>query len=277
MNGSIRSLVDARYNVQKLRIAFENREGAIERGTSRPFRKKGDKEYLAVKYAKIFDDLEDELTKDLISEAELEPIIEQLSQLSGINYITAAQLCSMIDITKCPTISSLWRYAGYGCNKDGEIDRLRKGERACFNKRLKCLLHVIATNFLRCRSGSPFKAIYDNAKKKYLVKLESGEWEKKGGWKMHAHMAALRKVKKIFLATLWTRWRMIEDLPTRSPYIEEYMGHTKIYKPEDFGWPVAIKVKDVKVKRKTSAKIMKTKKGTKKDIKKCAVKKTKVN
>jgi hypothetical protein len=50
-------------------------------------------------------------------------------------------------------------------------------------------------------------------------------------------MAALRKVKKIFLATLWTRWREMEGLPLRSPYIEEYKGHTKIYSPEDFGWP----------------------------------------
>ena len=38
MNPNIRALVDARYRIQKIRIAFENREGAIERGeTEVPF------------------------------------------------------------------------------------------------------------------------------------------------------------------------------------------------------------------------------------------------
>ena len=93
--------------------------------------------------------------------------------------------------------------------------------------------------------------------------------EKKNGWKMHVHMAALRKVKKIFLATLWTRWRQMEGLPTRSPYVHEYKGHTKIYKPEDFGWPVTIKVRDIKTKgAPKTRKIKKTKSVTKAKAKK---------
>jgi len=249
MNANVRALVDARKGTQKLRIAFDNREGAIERGDARPVFRKGKKDPISEKYAKIFADLEVEITKDLIEESQVEPIISQMAELNGINYITASQLCSMIDIEKAPTVSSLWRFAGYGCNESGEIDRLRKGEKACFNRKLKPLLHIIATNFLRCRSDSPFKKVYYDAKKKYQAKIDSGEWEKKNGWKMHVHMASLRKVKKLFLATLWRRWREIEGLPVRSPYVEEYKGHTHIYTPEDFGWPVIIKVKDIKVKR----------------------------
>jgi len=91
---------------------------------------------------------------------------------------------------------------------------------------------------------------------------------------MHVHMAALRKVKKLFLATLWRRWREIEGLPVRSPYVEEYKGHTHIYTPEDFGWPVIIKIKDIQVKRgkdgstKTKAKKSVAKKTIKKVAKK---------
>ena len=237
MNSNIRALVNARSQFQKIRIAFENREGACEREVSKPFVKKGEDDPLVVKYAKMFDDLEKELTKDLRKEAKTIPLIKQMAKLNGIDFTTAAQVCSMIDIAKCPTVSSLWRYAGYGVDKEGNIDRLHKGEKACFNKRLKVIMHTVATNFLRCRSGSPFRIVYDDAKRKYLEKVATGEWGKKPGWKMRCHMAALRKVKKIFLATLWTRWRMMEGLPIRCPYVEEYKGHTKIYSPEDFGWP----------------------------------------
>jgi len=131
MNANVRALVDARKDTQKLRIAFDNREGAIERGESRPVYRKGKKDPIAEKYAKIFSDLEAEITKDLIEESSNEPIIAQLAELSGVNYITASQLCSMIDIEKASTVSALWRFAGYGCNEKGEIDRLRKGEKAC--------------------------------------------------------------------------------------------------------------------------------------------------
>ena len=64
MNPTIRTLVDTRHNVQKLRIAFENREGAIKRGETAAFKKKGDKKPLAVKYAQMFDVLEEELTQE---------------------------------------------------------------------------------------------------------------------------------------------------------------------------------------------------------------------
>lgn len=240
MNKNIRALVDARQQIQKTRIAFSLREQAIERGSDDPLIRDGKVDDLSAKYAAKFEELEKEITKDLRREAKKEEIVSQLAKLNGIDLTTAAQLCAMIDPTKCPTISSLWRFAGYGVGEDGKIDRLRKGEKACFNKRLKVLVHVIATNFLRCRSGSPFRELYDRTKPRYQAKIDSGEWEKKPGWKMRVHMATLRKVKKIFLATLWTRWRELEGLPTRDPYVHEYKGHTKIYKPEDFGWPVLI-------------------------------------
>jgi len=236
MANNVRSLVDARNQIQKARISFENRVGAIERGTDDPVVIEGEVNPISQKYFKIFDDLEKNLTGDLEREAADVPIVKQMVNLNGISFTTAAQLYSMIDISRCPTISALWRYAGYGCGEDGVIDRIKKGEKSCFNRRLKCLLHVVATNFLRSKKRSPFRDVYDKAKKKYEKKIENGEWEKKNGWKAHVHMAAMRKMKKIFLATLWTRWRELEGLQIRTPYVEEYLKHNHIYKPEDFGW-----------------------------------------
>ena len=50
----------------------------------------------------------------------------------------------------------------------------------------------------------------------------------------HVHSMALRKMIQMFLAMLWLEWRLGEGLPIREPYPIEKLGHTHIYKPEDF-------------------------------------------
>lgn len=73
----------------------------------------------------------------------------------------------------------------------------------------------------------PYRKDYDIAKIGYLER----------GWTDgHAHNAAMRKVSQLWLSHLWDRWRRLEGLPIRSPYIEEYGGHTDISTPEDYGW-----------------------------------------
>ena len=33
------------------------------------------------------------------------------------------------------------------------------------------------------------------------------------------------------------RWRTLEGLPTRAPYAHDYLEHTTIETPEEYGWP----------------------------------------
>ena len=107
MPDNIRSLVDARNQIQKARISFENRVGAIERGSDDPVIIEGEVNPISEKYFKIFDELEENLTQDLEQEAKEILIVQHLVKLNGISFVTAAQLCSMVDIRKSLTISSL--------------------------------------------------------------------------------------------------------------------------------------------------------------------------
>jgi len=50
----------------------------------------------------------------------------------------------------------------------------------------------------------------------------------------HVHNQAQRKMAKMFLALLYVAWREGIGLEVRSPYVQEYLGHTHIYKPADF-------------------------------------------
>lgn len=85
----------------------------------------------------------------------------------------------------------------------------------------------MTSNVLRC--GSPYRAAYDNAKSRY--EQTRPDWTK-----AHIHQAAMRKMIKLFLSHLWQRWRVLENLPVREPYVHEQLEHTTVYAPEEFGW-----------------------------------------
>jgi hypothetical protein len=133
----------------------------------------------------------------------------------------------MIDISRSDSVSQLWRYAGLAVI-DGEKEHNKKGERSHYNSRLKsCLLYKIGGNFLK--NKSPYAALYYDGIEYYKVKHP--EWTE-----FHQKNAAKRKMLKVFLSHLWFVWRSIEGLPTRNLYVEEYMGHTHILPPQQFGW-----------------------------------------
>lgn len=48
------------------------------------------------------------------------------------------------------------------------------------------------------------------------------------------HLAAKRKMEKVFLGCLYIYWREAEGLLTRDPYAIEKYGHTEVYRPEDY-------------------------------------------
>lgn len=224
-NSLLRALVDLRSNqVQKTRIAFSNRVSAIERGDDIA----SDKQREIVNRWKMrFLEMEKELDDDVADLVKDEPIFDELVCLKGIGPMLSAKIISMVDIERAPTVSSLWRYGGYGVI-DGQRERPIKGQRLHYNIRLKSALYLVASSFLKC--DSPYRAIYDKAKAYYQ--------ETKPDWtKLHIHRGAMRKTIKLFLSHLWVRWRLLEGLPIREPYVHEKLGHQTVYAPEDFGWP----------------------------------------
>jgi hypothetical protein len=223
----LRALVDLRdRQIQKARIQFNNRLSALERDAdSDP---EGQQTQLVTRYLDLFAKIEASLDQDIALLCDGVPIVEQLVELRGISHILASKLVSMIDIERPPTVSALWRFAGFGV-VDGQRERSTKGERRHYNVRLKTTCYLIAVSFLRC--SSPYRAEYDRAKSGYQQR--HADWTKR-----HVHHAAMGNMIKLFLAHLWETWRGLEGLSVRPPYCQDYQSHTAISSPADYGWPV---------------------------------------
>lgn len=225
MDNKLRSLVDLRESLQDIRIAFGNRVDAIERGSD--VSGNGSME-LYGRWLERFHELEVQADADIVELSGEYPIVELMITVKGVGRLLASKVVAMVDIERADTISALWRYAGFGV-KDGERERPVKGQPLSYNMKLKTTCYLIASSFLRCKS--PYRQIYDQAKTYY--EANRTDWTK-----LHIHLASMRKMTKHWLAHLWLVWRQLEGLPTRVPYVEEYLGHTTISKPADYGWIV---------------------------------------
>lgn len=225
---TLRILVDLRETMQKQRIGFGNRVGALERAAD-----EGDAqtEEVMSRYLAQFRAVEELADADIRAAVKEYPIYEYLSRVKGLGPTLSAQLIAMIDIERAQTVSALWRYAGLGVvvGDDGVGARERpvKGEKLHYNARLKKVCYLIGTSFLK--SGSPYRAVYDAGREYY--EAARPEWTK-----ARQHMAAQRRMVKHFLAHLWEVWRKLEGLPTRELYVVEKLGHTHVTSPADYGW-----------------------------------------
>lgn len=224
IDDSVRALVDLRdRTLQKSRIAFGNRVDAITRGadvTSEEAQK------IIAKWGDLFDTLEAEADKDIKKLVKHEPIIQELVELKGIGFLLAAKMVAMIDIHRAETVSALWRYSGYGVT-DGARDKPTPGQKLCYNSRLKTTLYLVAGSFLK--ANSPYRRVYDDSRAFY--EANRPDWTK-----AHQHQASMRRMIKLFLSHLYARWRALEGLPVRAPYVHEKLGHTHLEQPETFGW-----------------------------------------
>jgi hypothetical protein len=221
----LRQLVDTYEQTQRMRIQLGNRRSAVERGTDEP---SVDATYLSAASERLADRLaesEDELVAEMRALVHQHPVWPWLSQVRGIGPTLGAKLVGLIgSVEVAPTVSALWRFAGYAVI-DGERERLKKGEKAHFNRRLKTACYLVATSFLR--SSSPYRTVYDQARARYDV--THADWTDG-----HKHAAAMRKMVKLFLSHLWEEWRKAEGLPVRPPYALEYMEHTTYHDPKTF-------------------------------------------
>jgi hypothetical protein len=221
-----RALVDLRdRTIQKTRIQFSNRVSAAERGADN-----GTYSYIFQKWLKKFEELEKDLDESISDMADEIPIIERMVKVKGVGKTLAMKIAVMIDIERADTVSSLWKYAGYGVT-DGERDRPKTGEKLCYNKRLKSTCYLVASSFLK--SNSPYRAIYDAAREQYENKVDK---DGKPWTKAHQHNAAMRKMIKIWLSHLWMVWREMEGLPTNKPWVFNENPHHRYITPEEMGW-----------------------------------------
>lgn len=251
---NLRWVVDAYYQLQKFRIATGNQILARERLVDQPavppsIRMTNDR--LAEIEALLAADFSDALQGHLA--------MNWLGQIKGVGPVLAGKLLGLIgEIELAETVSKLWRFAGYAVI-DGKRERPTKGEKLHYNNRLKAACYLVSASFLKC--GSPYRTrSYDPARLFYLRRatgqseawcreqlglLKAGDPPTKAavtkaikaatlpdGWTLgHQHMAAMRKMTKLFLGHLWLTWREAEGLPIREAYVQEKLGHSSIIGP----------------------------------------------
>lgn len=219
----LRILVDMREALQRQRIAFGNRIGALDRAddtgdhTSRDVMEWWQNHFLAA---------EAQANTDIKYALHDHPIYEYMRGIKGVGPLLSAQLIAQVDISRSPTVSAFWRYAGYAVI-NGEREKKTKGEKLRYNARLKKICYLIGMSFIKSRS--PYADVYYSSKAYY--EANRPDWTK-----LHIHNAAIRRMIKHFLTHLWLVWRELEGYETRSLYVEEYLGHEHITSPAEFGW-----------------------------------------
>ena len=244
MGGDLRLLLRAQIDVYerlytKTAVAFGNRKYMAEAGRDVPggaVMQVYDNALIDMAHMK--QRAEKDFTKTLKVLAKDYPVIDALLGIRGIGPRFAAGLFAMNDIsTNCDTPSSLWRWCGYGV-VDGVAEKRVKGQKLAYNPRLKTLCYLIGESLIKQGDKSPYRRIYDEAKEYYTANRPG--WKTEKSPKGHYHMAAMRKMVKVFLAHLWEYWRESEGLATRKIYCIEKMGHTTPLPREEFGWPKPI-------------------------------------
>lgn len=224
---NLRIAVRVYYDNQAMRITMGNRLKITKAGDKQTipeeqketwFLKDKDREFFQSLYDE-FSSREKEVEKYLKKELEEYPIYTNyLKQVKGVGVLMASVIISEYDIRIAETVSKMWAFTGLVPGRD----KLIKGEKASFNKRLRAkMCGVLGPSFLKC--NSPYREYYDNMKARY---------ENEERWKdetsLHRHRAATRYMIKMFLKDLYVAWREIEGLPVREPYAEEYLGKKHI-------------------------------------------------
>ena len=196
------------------------------------------------------------------------PVWPWLSQVRGVGATLAARLLARLDIERAPTPSSFWSYCGLatvpaeqyhcavcertvmsadravraqhrnasGTTCEGQLVRVesaegarmaqpvpRRGEPAVYDRQAKKLCYLIGVSFLRARST--YRVIYDEERSRL-------ERERPGWSKGRQHLAALRKMEKLFLSHLWSRWAEATGVPLVRPYAYERLWQHRSNPPK---------------------------------------------
>ena len=255
----LKSLIDDRQQIIKLVNKINNQILAYNRMTDNPseFSISILNETLE-KPAEYRKALDREIVKLLKQMRKTDKLIDAAMNIKGVGEITVAYLTTYIELDgkypddytkdpkragteRCPHPSSIWAYCGYD---KASHERYTKGIAGGGNKTLRTILFNTAESMIK--SKSPYTEVYYNHKHRLELSEKITKSRNTQGkliecmWKDtkpgHRHGSAMRVMIKHFLADYWFVGRTLKGLSTRPLYVEEYLGHTGIIKPEERGW-----------------------------------------
>ena len=239
------------YDIQNLRIACSLRatDGPGDIVIDEP-----EKEFLG-KTSDGLHGLEKAAVKEVKRQLAGIPIWERwLKHQKGVGPGMGGVIVGSFDIERQSTPSKMWAFAGLAV-VDGRAPHPVRGQKLNYNAWLRAkLVKVLAECFIK--TGSPWRKVYDDRKlyrrsqlldvcmacegtgKSRYTKVPGATREThpcdnckgRGGACMwgksdaHRDRDAKRYMIKMFLLELWTHWRKLEGLPTRTPYHEEKLG-----------------------------------------------------
>ncbi|MDO9332921.1 MAG: hypothetical protein Q7T57_00140 [Dehalococcoidales bacterium] len=192
---------------------------------------------------------------------------ENLAKVVGLIEKVEEDEAHGIELFSTP--SKVVRYCGFAVI-DGKAEKRQSGEKTHYNSELRSMLWRLGGNLLKAK-GKFYEAYLHH--KEYLehraeangvkimatpsgkfcpqcakeVKVKTARFCPDCASKLalktepegilfqgHLHNQALRYMIRLFIIMLDTAWREELGLPVREPYPVEKLGHSRVFKPEDF-------------------------------------------
>ena len=194
-------------------------------------------DYALVKNYFMFVEAEQDTLEILKKEVVRHPMWDAFFRdVTGCGHLMAAVCIAYIDIDKCRTYSSLWKYSGLDVvdgegrsrkhrspvkyiNTDGEEkETLGLG----YNPKLKTkMCGVLASRFIMVRGGADkgYGKIYYDYKNRLDSRPDTANFSPK-----HKDVMAKRYAVKMFLKDMWKVWRTMRGYSLRRDYDDEYLG-----------------------------------------------------
>lgn len=260
---TVRMMVRAREDFQRMRKNMDNRIGRKADGTSQDLENMTERIMDEVDVETFTAIADAARTQEKAIEKHLKEVLKRFSvyneflvNVKGVGHIAAGWILAEFDIHRATTVSKLWQFAGLNPsmvrgkkrveNKDGSFSLVLTGEMvrgdkltaehiAPFNKRLRAaLVGVMGDGFIKAQNEYcmryyyPYKARLEQEESMVSEISKKGQKAKDVAWKDatkgHRDRAAKRYMIKMFLRDLYVAWRTLEGLEVREPYQEEYLG-----------------------------------------------------
>lgn len=227
MYEDLRIVKDLREDLQRHRVALQLRIYAIDNGRMTASH---NARTIFEDYMQDIGKLEKKISRDLKRFRKEYPLFNVLCSVDGISDVLAARLLSEVkNPLRFPTISKLWRYAGYAVI-NGKRERLVHKEKSHYSTKLKTTCYLISNSFIK-RKENPYRKFYEKYKQYYS---ENRDWNK-----LHIHLASIRKVSKLFLWHFFQSAYRLEGKPVPLSYIpldKPINYHSTLTLSEEYGW-----------------------------------------
>ena len=226
-----RFLVDAYYQMQRDRIRDNHQERQLLKG--------GEPASVLSYLGEQHELLEKQIGKALDAYSAGKPIGQWMRSIVGVGPVISAGFIAHIDIRRAETASHIWRFAGL----DPSVKWEKKTKRP-WNASLKVLCWKAGESFVKTSNhkDSFYGPIYAQRKAFEHARNERGVCAEATAQMLaskrigkdteayksyiqgklppaHLHARACRYAVKMFLAHLHEKWRTLEGLPVRDPYM----------------------------------------------------------